>query len=157
MAREYFQENKYSHAEPLLNQLILKNGKSPEVFQMLGTIYYDQGKFNKAIRSFKRALELDPAYTDASVGLSIILNDLGRYQDGRQVFEEAQKILKARSSEEDPYMNEKFALKHDELGEMYAQHNRPQEALEQFYKALNLSSRKPELTMKVVECFVKTG
>jgi predicted Zn-dependent protease len=156
-AREYFQENKYSLAEPLLNQLILKNGKSPEVFQMLGTIYYDQGKFNKAIRSFRRALELDPAYTDASVGLSIILNDLGRYQDGRQVFEEAQKILKSRSKDEDPYLNEKFALKHDELGEMYLQHERHQEALEQFYKALNLSSRRPELTMKVVECFIKTG
>ena len=52
-AREYFRENKYSLAEPLLNQLILKNAKSPEVFHMLGTIYYDQGKFNKAIRAFQ--------------------------------------------------------------------------------------------------------
>jgi cytochrome c-type biogenesis protein CcmH/NrfG len=156
-AREYFQENKYSLAEPLLNQMILKNGKSPEVFHMLGTIYYDQGKFNKAIRSFRRALELDPAFTDASVGLSIILNDLGRYEDGKQVFDEARKMLKSKSTEEDPYMNEKFAMKHDELGEMYSQHNRPKEALEQFYKALNLSSRKPELTMKVVECFVQVG
>jgi cytochrome c-type biogenesis protein CcmH/NrfG len=156
-AREYFQESKYSLAEPLLNQLILKGGKTPEVFHMLGTIFYDQGKFNKAIRSFRRALELDPAYTDASVGLSIILNDLGRYQDGREVFEEAQKLLKERSQTEDPYMNEKFALKHDELGEMYLQHQRFNEALEQFYKALTLSSRKPELTMKVVECFVKVG
>jgi tetratricopeptide (TPR) repeat protein len=156
-AREYFQESKYSLAEPLLNQLILKGGKTPEVFHMLGTIFYDQGKFNKAIRSFRRALELDPAYTDASVGLSIILNDLGRYQDGREVFEEAQKLLKERSQTEDPYMNEKFALKHDELGEMYLQHQRFNEALEQFYKALTMSSRKPELTMKVVECFVKVG
>src|SRR3954453_9220247 len=116
-AREYFKENKYSLAEPLLNQLILKNAKSPEVFQMLGTIYYDQGKFNKAIRSFRRALELDPTYTDASVCLSIILNDLGRYEDGRKVFDEAKDILKSRSTTEDPYMNEKFAIKHDELGE----------------------------------------
>jgi cytochrome c-type biogenesis protein CcmH/NrfG len=156
-AREYFQENKYAMAEPLLNQLILKNAKSPEVFHMLGTIFYDQGKFNKAIRSFRRALELAPAYTDASVGLSIILNDLGRYEEGRKVFQEAHQLLQAQNNADDPYMNEKFALKHDELGEMYMQHNRPKEALEQFYKALTLSSRKPELTMKVVECFVKTG
>lgn len=154
-AREYFQENKYSLAEPLLNQLILKNAKSPEVFQMLGTVYYDQGKFNKAIRSFKRALELEPGYTDASVGLSIILNDLGRYDEGRKVFEEAQDILKTRAGTDDPYMNEKFAMKHDELGEMYQQHGRNKEALEQFYKALNLSTRKPELSMKIIDCFVK--
>lgn len=154
-AREYFQENKYSLAEPLLNQMILKNGKSPEIFQMLGTIYYDQGKFNKAIRAFRRALELDPAYTDASVGLSIILNDIGKYEEGRKVFEEARQILQQRSSEEDPYINEKISIKHDELGEIYFQHGRYREALEQYFKALQLSSRKPELTMKVVECYFR--
>ena len=154
-AREYFRENKYSLAEPLLNQLILKNAKSPEVFQMLGTIYYDQGKFNKAIRGFKRALELEPTYTDASVGLSIILNDIGKYEEGRKVFEEARDLLNKQSANEDPYINEKFSIKHDELGEMYFHHTRYKEALEQYYKALSLSSRKPELTMKIVECFVR--
>jgi tetratricopeptide (TPR) repeat protein len=154
-AREYFRENKYSLAEPLLNQLILKNAKSPEVFQMLGTIYYDQGKFNKAIRGFKRALELEPTYTDASVGLSIILNDIGKYEEGRKVFEEARDLLNKQSVNEDPYINEKFSIKHDELGEMYFHHTRYKEALEQYYKALSLSSRKPELTMKIVESFVR--
>jgi tetratricopeptide (TPR) repeat protein len=154
-AREYFRENKYGLSEPILNQLILKNAKSPEVFHMLGTIYYDQGKFNKAIRAFRRALELEPTFTDASVGLSIILNDLGRYDEGRKVFDDARELLARQSSQEDPYINEKFSIKHDELGEMYFHHGRPKEALEQYYKALALSNRKPELTMKVVECFAR--
>lgn len=154
-AREYFRENKYSLAEPLLNQLILKNAKSAEVFHMLGTIYYDQGKFNKAIRAFRRALELEPSFTDASVGLSIILNDLGKYEEGRQVFDEARELLAQQGTQEDPYLNEKFSIKHDELGEMYFHHRRFHEALDQYYKALNLSSRKPELTMKIVETLTR--
>lgn len=154
-ARDYFRENKYNLAEPILNQLILKNAKSPEVFHMLGTIYYDQGKFNKAIRAFRRALELEPTFTDASVGLSIILNDLGKYEEGRKVFDEARELLAKQASQEDPYINEKFSIKHDELGEMYMQHTRYKEALEQYYKALTLSARKPELTMKIVECYLK--
>ena len=154
-ARDYFRESKYSLAEPILNQLILKNAKSPEVFQMLGTIYYDQGKFNKAIRAFRRALELEPTYTDASVGLSIILNDLGRYEEGRKVFDEARELLARQSGHDDPYVNEKFSIKHDELGEMYFNHNRFKEALDQYYKALTLSNRKPELTMKVAECYLR--
>jgi tetratricopeptide (TPR) repeat protein len=154
-ARDYFRENKYALAEPVLNQLILKNAKSPEVFHMLGTIYYDQGKFNKAIRAFRRALELEPTFTDASVGLSIILNDLGKYEEGRKVFDEARDLLARQSSGEDPYINEKFSIKHDELGEMYFHHTRYKEALEQYFKALALSNRKPELTMKVVECFLR--
>lgn len=154
-AREFFRENKYNLAEPILNQLILKNAKSPEVFHMLGTIYYDQGKFNKAIRAFRRALELEPTYTDASVGLSIILNDLGKYEEGRKVFDDAKELLAKQAGSEDPYINEKFSIKHDELGEMYFQHTRFKEALEQYFKALSMSSRKPELTMKIVECFVR--
>lgn len=154
-AREYFRENKYALAEPLLNQLILKNAKSPEVFHMLGTVYYDQGKFNKAIRAFRRALELEPTFTDASVGLSIILNDIGKYDEGRKVFEEARELLNKQSANDDPYLNEKFSIKHDELGEMYFHHGRFKEALDQYYKALSLSNRKPELTMKLVECYVR--
>jgi cytochrome c-type biogenesis protein CcmH/NrfG len=154
-AREYFRENKYGLAEPLLNQLILKNAKSCEVFHMLGTIYYDQGKFNKAIRAFRRALEIEPTFTDASVGLSIILNDIGKYAEGRKVFEEARDLLNKHTANEDPYINEKFSVKHDELGEMYFHHGRFKEALDQYFKALALSNRKPELTMKIVECFVR--
>lgn len=154
-AREKFQEGLYAQAETILNQLVLRSIKEAEIFQMLGTIYYDQGKFNKAIRAFRRALEIDPAFTDASVGLSIILNDLGRYDEGKKVFEEAKTMLAQRASEGDPYVNEKLSIKHDELGEMYSHYGRFNEAIEQYFKALNLSRRKPELTMKIAECYVK--
>jgi predicted Zn-dependent protease len=38
---------------------------------------------------------------------------------------------------------------------MYFHHGRFKDALEQYYKALNLSNRKPELTMKIVECYIR--
>ncbi|MCB0406665.1 MAG: tetratricopeptide repeat protein [Bdellovibrionales bacterium] len=151
-ASAFFKKGELKSAEPLINQLILDGHKSAEVFHMLGTILYDQGKFNKAIRSFRRALELDPFYTDASIGLSIILNDLGRYEEGRKVFEEAQVMLAQKSAKEDPYIEEKLAIKHDELGELYCQYRRYDEGLEQYERALQLSSRVPELTMKIVDC-----
>jgi tetratricopeptide (TPR) repeat protein len=156
-AKEFFRAGRYSATEPLLNQLILNGAKDREIFHMLGTIYYDQGKFNKAIRAFKRALEIDPSFTDASVGLSIILNDLGRYEEGKKIFEEAKQLLAKGGAKEDPYVNEKLALKHDELGELYFRYQRFMEALEQYYNALNLSTRKPELTMKVVETLLRLG
>ncbi len=153
--REHFREGNYRVAESLLQQLLLSDGKNPEVFHMMATIYYDQGKFNKAIRTFRRALEIDPTFTDASVGLSIILNDLGRYDEGKKVFIEAQEALSRKSSTVDSYAQEKLAMKHDELGELYFQYKRFDDALEQYQRALTLSTRKPELKMKVVECFLR--
>lgn len=153
--REHFREGNYRVAESLLQQLMLSDGKNPEVFHMLATIYYDQGKFNKAIRTFRRALEIDPTFTDASVGLSIILNDLGRYDEGKKVFVEAQEALARKNTSVDSYAQEKLAVKHDELGELYFQYKRYDEALEQYQTALKLSTRKPELKMKVVECYLR--
>ena len=154
-AKEHFEEGQYAQTESLLNQLILRNNKTPDVFFMLGTVYYNKGKFNKAIRAFKRALELDPSFTDASVGLSILLNDLGRYEEGREVFADAKEVLKRQNN--DPVINQQLAKKHEELGDLYTRYERYDEALEQFYKMLNLSTRKIDPSMRVVTCLEKLG
>jgi predicted Zn-dependent protease len=64
-------------------------------------------------------------------------------------------MLDRHRADADPYINEKLAIKHDELGELYFRYNRIKEGLDQYYKALSLSSRKAELTMKIAECYVK--
>lgn len=156
-ARSAFIEGDYKTAEPLLNQPTLLNSKNPEVLQMLATIYYDQGKFNKAISTFKKALEIDPSYTDAAVGLSIILNDIGRYEDARKIFEEAKAQLDAKKQASEPSINEKFAAKHAELADMYLQFHRYEESAEQYLRALQLSSKKVDLTLRLAECHIQAG
>jgi tetratricopeptide (TPR) repeat protein len=156
-AKEAFIAGNYKTAEPLLNQLLLKNSRNPEIYQMIATICYDKGQFNKAIKTFKRALEIDPTYTDASVGLSIILNDLGRYDEGKKVFTEAQAELEKKSGKVDPYIDEKIASKHEELADLYFQYKRFNEALEQLLKAQKLSSRRAEISMRIAEVNVKLG
>lgn len=154
-AREKFRNGEMPIAERLLQQLLLLNNRLPEVYQMLGTIYYDQGKFTKAIQTFKRALEVDPTFTDASIGLSIIYNDLGKYDEGKKVFQDAQRVLTFKKTKSDPYIEEKLSNKHLELGDLYFQYQRFDEALEQYYKASSLSVRKPDAHMKIVEVYIK--
>lgn len=154
-AKEAFINGNYKVAEPMLNQLILQNSRNAEIYQMLATIFYDKGQFNKAIRTFKRALEIDPTYTDASVGLSIILNDLGRYEEGQQIFEEAQKLLERKSGKMDSYVEEKIASKHEELADIYFQYKCYKESLDQLFHAQKLTSRKAEIAMRIAECYVK--
>lgn len=156
-AKDAFINGNYKISEPILHQMVLRGTRNPEVFQMLATIFYDKGQFNKAIKTFKRALEIDPTYTDASVGLSIILNDLGRYDEGKRIFEEARTILDKRKNASDPWVDEKIASKHEELADLYFQYNRFSECLEQLLKAQKLSSRKAEITIRISECFVKLG
>lgn len=156
-ARESFIDGNYKMAEPILNQMLVDNTRNPEVYQMLATISYDKGQFNKAIKIFKRALEIDPSYTDASVGLSIILNDLGKYEEGKQIFQDAQKRLEAKAGKQDPFIDEKLASKHEELADLYYQYKRYSEAIEQLIKAQKLSTRRAEITMRIAEANVQMG
>lgn len=155
-ARAAFRNGDDRSAEPLLQQLLLK-GQNPEVHQMLATISYNRGKFNKAIQHFRRALEIDPTYTDASVGLSIILNDLGKYDEGKRVFQDAQKKLDRQKGQPDPWLDEKIAGKHEELAELYGQSGRHADALEQLLKAQKLSNRKAEVGLRLADVLVQMG
>lgn len=160
-ARQFFRENQYGQAEPLLQQLASADRGTPnqraEVWHMIAVMFYDRGKFSKAIKFFKRALEISPAFTDASVGLSIILNDLGRYEEGRKVFLDAQAALAKKNVSEDDILKERLASKHDELGEMYLKHRQYEEALEQFKLALAIAPRKVELRLKVIDAMIGLG
>lgn len=156
-AREAFLKGDDRTAESLLQQLLLQNSRHPEIHQMLASLCYNQGKFSKAIQHFRRALEIDPTYTDASVGLSIILNDLGKYEEGKKVFQEAQERLDRNKGRPDPWVDEKIASKHEEIADLYSQYRRYQEALEQLLKAQKLSSRKAEITLRIADTFVHLG
>ena len=155
-AKRYFQDGNTKMAEPLLQQLILENYKNPEVYQMLASLLYDQGKFSKAIQTLKKALEIDPQYTDASVGLSIILNDLGRYDEAKQVFHEAQLLLDKKKNQNE-FLDEKLASKYEELGDLFFQFKRFDECLDYLKKARDLSHRKEDISLRIAEVYYQNG
>lgn len=157
LARDKFIAGDYKSTQTIISQILPKNEKVPEVFQMLATIFYSNGQFNKAIKTFKRALEIDPYYTDASVGLSIILNDLGRYEEGRKIFLEAQSLLERKNRRPDPSVNDKIAFKYEELADLLFQSQRFEEALEFFQKSFAISQKKQQIGMSIVDCHLKLG
>ena len=82
-AKDHFNKGHYKLAEPLLTQLQSEALQKPDIYYMLAAIAFDRGQLKKAIQLFKQSLEVDPEFTDSAVGLSIILNDLGRYDEAR--------------------------------------------------------------------------
>ncbi|MCB0377191.1 MAG: tetratricopeptide repeat protein [Bdellovibrionales bacterium] len=155
-AKEYFNEGHYKIVEPMIQQLMIIDDRNPEVHYMAGTLFFEKGKLKKAIHSFKRALEIDPTFADASIGLSIIYNDLGRYSEGKKVFEEAYARMKQKTSAgDDPYINEKIAQKHEELGDLYFLYKKYEDALENFNKASELSKNPVDYSLKAIDSLLQ--
>lgn len=155
-AKEHFNKGHYKLAEPLLLQLENEDLHSPDLYYMLATIFFDRGQLKKAIALFRKSLEVDPTFTDSSVGLSIILNDLGRYDEAKQIFEAAYSNMRSKQSGGiDKNLNEKLATKHAELGQLYMLHDMFQQASEEYTKAAKLSPSNADYKLRLGECHLK--
>lgn len=128
-AHKYFDEGDIEKAHPLLNALLSEEIANPLLHHLLGSIHYEKGAFRKALSHFKRALQINPDFTESAIGLSVILNDLGKYEEAQNVFLSAQQRLKTTAPQE-KNLSHKIAEKHLELADLYEQNNQLLEALE---------------------------
>ena len=158
--KECFNRGEYRKAQLFFNEVIEGGGESSEAFFCLGNIFHLKGEIGKAIKAFNKVLELDPCHTDASISLSILYNDVGRYEDGKRIFDitnERIKQKKNRSGVEDKHINRKFSERHYELAEMYMTYNRFDEALFEYNKVIALNSDNLEARIKVAQVYAKKG
>lgn len=156
-ATEYFDKGDYKKAEPLLHQLVLKNLKSAKLFYMLGAIQYQKNDIKKALRSFKRSLEIDPHFTDSGIGLSVIYNDLGQYTEGQKRFAEVQEKVTQNNPEENENQRQiraQFVKKHMELAQMYNEQKNYVESLQQLIKAKSFDFNTEKVQIFIAECLL---
>jgi len=158
-AKESFQKNDLKTASLFLNEIIEQNPNATEAFFYLANVFHIRGELGKAIKAFQRVLELDPHHTDAAISLSVIFNDIGRYEEAKTIFEKANSQVKniQTSGLSDPHLNRKFSLKHYELAEMYASYSRCDEALFEYNKAVALDPDNLEIRIKVAKAYTKKG
>ncbi len=60
-----------------------ENAENPYDFTVLGWAYYNLGKNNKAISSFKKAIDLDPENTDALFNIAEIYLQMGKFSKAK--------------------------------------------------------------------------
>jgi tetratricopeptide (TPR) repeat protein len=158
-AKDAFQRNDLKTASLLLNEVIEQNPNSTEGFFHLANVFHVRGELGKAIKAFQRVLELDPHHTDAAISLSVIYNDIGKYEEAKSIFEKANNQVKNTQGQglADPHLNKKFSLKHYELAEMYASYGRYDEALFEYNKAATLDSDNLEIRIKIAKNYTKKG
>lgn len=147
-AEEYFNQGDLEKAEPLLISLAKSTPYLAPPFYMLGTIYYEKGLFKRAIACYKKALELDPKLTDSAIGLSVVLNDLGRYEEARGVFLKAQSLIKKEKKLVGSKVKDRIAELHLELSRLYQDDQTPDKAMENIVAYENLVGGSSEVSLK---------
>ena len=158
-AKDAFQKNDLKTAATFFTEIIDNNPNSTEAYFYQANIFHMRGELGKAIRGFNRVLELDPHHTDASISLSVILNDIGKYEEAKSVFDKANQHVKMTPQQglAEPHLNRKFSLKHYEIAEMYASYQRWDEALFEYNKATGLDPDNLEIRIKIAKLYSRKG
>src|SRR5713101_5734376 len=83
-ANGYFEGGQYQAAEIEYLNVLRLDAQSPLANQRLGTIYYDQGRYQAALRFLQRAKELAPDDLDARTKLAGIISSAGQPAQARE-------------------------------------------------------------------------
>lgn len=155
--QEYLNRRDYTRAGELIQGMLAKDASDPEAHYLLGVMNYFQGQVGPTIAYLKKALELDPRHTDAAICLSVLLNDLGKYEEAKKVFEQANQSVVHRREGTVSGIDQKFAVKHLETGDLYFRYRRYDEAIEEYSKAALLNPLHYETRIRRAKAYARKG
>jgi tetratricopeptide (TPR) repeat protein len=138
--KKFFEEDNYAEALVHLEVVLREKDSFADVYNMLGIIYYNANRNEEAVKSLRRALELNPRYTEASLNLSVVYNEMGEDEKAQEAYALAK--LSGRHDEEstylDPYVKGRLANMHADIGNIYKDLGRYDEAMTEYKMALGL-------------------
>ncbi len=155
--QELLNQKDFARADDLISKKRTKDPENPDSYYFMGVSAYFQGKVGPTIQHLKKALELDPRHTDAAICLSVLLNDLGKYEDAKKVFEQANYSVVHRREGTVSSIDQKFSVKHLELGDLYFRYRRYDESIEEYSKAALLNPRHFDTRIRRAKAYARKG
>lgn len=149
VGREHYAKREFERAEAMLRQVLESDDRFADVHDMLGVIAHSRGSLPQAERHFERALELNPAYTEAALNLAVTYNDRGKYEAARAVYTRIQGSPSGSVQTLDPFARGKLANMHAELAQAYVESALLREAIGELEKAVELCPHFADLQTKL--------
>lgn len=158
LGREHYAKREYDKAERHLKRVVESGEYTfPDVLNMLGVIQHDRGCLEEARDAFRRALEVNPHYTEAALNLAVTCNDLGDYDQAQNVYHNALHRSSQGPGPGDNFARGKIANLHAEVAQAYLDIGMPYEAIEQYRNAIRLCPRFADLRVKLAEIYQQQG
>jgi len=147
LGKKHFESKNYPRAEQYFQKIVKSGGRYADVLNMLGIIYHIEGKFNNAVESFEKALEINPDYHEATLNLAVLYNDLGEFKKAKALYARVGKKKGPRDFE--PILKGKITNMHAHLGDTYRGIGKSAEAIEEYKKALKLAPTYADVRTKL--------
>ena len=157
LGKEYFDRKEYHLAEKYLEKALQENSKYADVHNLLGVINHIGGRFQAALDSFKKALVINPRYTEALLNLAVLYNDLGEYSKARNLYAQLKQNNKRKAHDIEPVLKGKLSNLHSEIGDIYRSISMFSYAVEEYKKALHLNPTYHDIRTKLGQALREQG
>lgn len=158
IGKRAFEERDFFRAEKLLREALGGGANYPDIHYILGLIYHQWGKLHQAIEYLEKSIELNPGYTEALLSLSITLNDMGRYEDAKAVYQRASASISPPGEHTRcGLFRGKIANLHAELGGLYVALGQTEDAIHEYRKALSVAPEYPDLRIRLAAALREAG
>ncbi len=141
----YRNMGKKDEAVAIYQKILTMNPKFLEMYNNLGALYSEMGKYAEAEKCYKQAIERDPNYGYAYFNLSRLYEQMGKKEEAKAMYERAFEVyprlrLELGGQASDGINKEPVspAAVHTSAGIKFIMNNQPQEATEEFKKAVEL-------------------
>jgi tetratricopeptide (TPR) repeat protein len=157
IGKQCFENREYSKAEEYLQSVIKTGVRYADVYNMLGVIAHFQGKFASAVKYFNKALEINPRYTEATLNLAVLYNDLGQYADAKALYGTLKHRSDKTSCEIEPVLRGKLSNLHADIGDIYRSIGLHGNAITEYEKALELNPTYLDIRTKLAQALRENG
>jgi tetratricopeptide (TPR) repeat protein len=159
LGKEHYERNEHDRAEQVFREILEADegaGRFADVHNMLGVILHARGDIAGAAARFEQATSINPRYTEALLSLAVTYNDLGRYEDAQALYARIRE-LKGADGELDPFARGKIANMHAAVAQAYADAGRPEQAIAELRKAVELCPTFADLQTKLGTLYRENG
>jgi tetratricopeptide (TPR) repeat protein len=156
LGKSYMKTRQYDRAEDLFLK-ILKKHRLADVYNLLGLVYSDLGKFNFAEVAFGKALEINANYMEAALNLAVLYNNLGERKKSKAIYERLKKYGAAGRGGMDPLLMAKLANMHAEIGGLYHSVGEYKRALREYEMAVDLCPNFVDVQTRLAICCREMG
>ncbi len=157
LGKQHFDNKEYDRAEKYLQQVLQLDIKYADVFNMLGVIAHVKGRFASAIDYFTKALDINPRYTEATLNLAVLYNDLGQYTDAKKLYGNLRKNTGKVYGQVEPVLRGKLSNLHADIGDIYRSIGLYPFAIDEYEKALQLNPSYFDIRTKLGQALRENG
>ena len=133
--RIYCKANQYDSARTLLTEALASDPDNAHLHFWLGKTWHHSNRLTEAMAEFNLALKADPNCAAAAICLVALYCDLGRYQDGMELYTQLGRGHDPASGLHTLTLH-KLAQQHQRCGDLYCSMGKKPEAQREYQRAL---------------------